>query len=98
MATFHIPEAEAIANFAALLDRVRAGEEVVIQNGAEPIAVLHQPTPTGRSIADTIARMEAYSRELGHKPVLDADFAEDMEEIIRNRKPADRSAWDQNED
>jgi hypothetical protein len=27
-------------------------------------------------------------------PVMDADFAVDLEEIIRNRKPADRSAWD----
>jgi hypothetical protein len=26
--------------------------------------------------------------------VMDAEFAADMEEIIRNRKPRDRSAWD----
>jgi antitoxin (DNA-binding transcriptional repressor) of toxin-antitoxin stability system len=98
MATIHIPEAEAVANIAALLDRVRAGEEIVIQDGAKPVAVLRQPIPSGRSIDETIAMMEAYSRELGHKPVMDEDFAADMEEIIRNRKPADRSAWDEPQD
>lgn len=78
--------------------RVRAGEEVVIESGAKPIAVLRAATPTGRSISETIALMEEYSKTLGHKPVMDPDFAADMEEIIRNRKPADRSAWDGPED
>jgi hypothetical protein len=31
---------------------------------------------------------------LGYTPILDAEFAADMEEIIRNRKPRDTSAWD----
>jgi hypothetical protein len=26
--------------------------------------------------------------------VMDAEFAADMEEIVRNRKPRDTSAWD----
>jgi hypothetical protein len=37
---------------------------------------------------------EARTKELGYKPVMDADFAADLEEIIRNRKPRDTSAWD----
>jgi hypothetical protein len=31
---------------------------------------------------------------LGYEPVMDAEFAADMVEIIRNRKPCDTSAWD----
>jgi hypothetical protein len=30
--------------------------------------------------------------ERGYKPVMDEAFANDLEEIIRNRKPADRRA------
>ena len=97
MATIHIPEAEAVANIAALLDRVRAGEEIVIQDGAKSIAVLRQPVVAGRSISESIAMAEAYSKELGYKPVMDPDFAADMEEIIRNRKPANWPVWDETE-
>ncbi len=94
MATIHISEAEAVRDFGALMARVRAGAEVVIEDGSQPVAVLHAPVPAGRSISECIALAEAYAKELGYDPVMDADFAEDMEEIIRNRKPRDTSAWD----
>jgi antitoxin (DNA-binding transcriptional repressor) of toxin-antitoxin stability system len=94
MATIHISEAEAIRDFAALLTRVRAGEEIVIESGTAPVAFLRPAAPSRRSISESIALAEAGSRELGYKPVMDTDFATDMEDIIRNRKPADRSAWD----
>ncbi len=94
MATVRISEAEAVRDFAALLTRVRAGEEIVIESGTAPVAVLRPAATPRRSISESIALAEAGSRELGYKPVMDADFAADMEEIIRNRKPADRSAWD----
>jgi len=35
---FHISEAEAASDFAALMARVRAGAEVIIENGARPVA------------------------------------------------------------
>ncbi len=94
MAVIHISEAEATRDFAALLARVRAGAEVVIENGTLPVAVLHAPSPPRRSISESIALAEARSKELGYKPVMDPDFVTDMEEIIRNRKPRDTSAWD----
>jgi len=94
MATIHISASEAARDFAALLARVRAGAEVVIEDGPMTVAVLHAPTPPRRSISDSIALAEARSKELGYKPVMDADFTADMEEIIRNRKPRDISVWD----
>lgn len=50
--------------------------------------------PRVRTISESIALAEAYSKELGYTPVMDADFAADLEEIIANRKPRDNSAWD----
>jgi antitoxin (DNA-binding transcriptional repressor) of toxin-antitoxin stability system len=41
----HISEAEAASDFAGLLARVRAGAEVVIENGKLPVAVIRPPAP-----------------------------------------------------
>ena len=46
----HISEAEAAGDFAGLLARVRAGAEVVIENGNHPVAVIHAPAPPRRSM------------------------------------------------
>jgi len=94
MATIHISEAEAVADFASLMTRVRQGVEIVIESNSKPVAFISPATMPRRSISESIAMAEASSKELGYTPVMDADFAADMEEIIRNRKPADRSAWD----
>ena len=94
MATFHISEAEAARDFAGLMARVRTGIEVVIESDTYPVAVLRAATPPRRSISESIALAEARSKELGYEPVMDASFAADMEEIIRNRKPRDTSTWD----
>jgi len=37
----HISEADAASDFASLMERVRAGAEVVIENDARPVAILH---------------------------------------------------------
>ena len=41
----HISAKEAASDFAALLDRVRAGDEVVIESDARPVAVLRPAAP-----------------------------------------------------
>ncbi len=94
MATIHISEADAARDFAGLMARVRAGAEVIIESGVQPVAVLRAAAPPRRSISESIALAEARSKELGYEPVMDAAFAADMEEIIRNRRPRDTSAWD----
>jgi antitoxin (DNA-binding transcriptional repressor) of toxin-antitoxin stability system len=93
MAATHISEADAARDFADLMARVRAGAEVIIESGVQPVAVLRAAAPPRRSISESIALAEARSKELGYEPVMDAEFAADMEEIIRNRKPRDTSAW-----
>lgn len=95
MATFHISEAEAGPNFADLMARVRSGSEVVIENGSAPVAVIRPANPPkGCLLSESIAIAEARTKERGYEIVMDPDFAADMEEIIKNRKPRDTSAWD----
>ena len=50
--------------------------------------------PPRRSISESIAMAEARTKEMGYKPVMDAGFAADPEEIIRNRKAREISTWD----
>jgi antitoxin (DNA-binding transcriptional repressor) of toxin-antitoxin stability system len=90
----HISEAEAASDFAALMARVRAGANVIIENGARPVAVLHAAEPERRTISECIALAKAHEEETGKAPVLDPDFAEDVEEILSHRKPWNPPAWE----
>lgn len=89
-----ISEAEATSDFASLLARVRAGAKVIIEDGARPVAVLHPAEPARRTISECIALAKAHEEETGKAPVLEPDFAEDVEEIISHRKPWNPPAWE----
>jgi antitoxin (DNA-binding transcriptional repressor) of toxin-antitoxin stability system len=82
-----ISESEAAHNSAGLIKRVRAGAEVIIENGEQPAAVLRAAGPAPRSISECIALAERHEEETGKAPVLDVDFAKDVEEILSRRKP-----------
>lgn len=94
MAVIHISEADAARDLPGLLARVRAGAEIVIESDAHPAAVLRAAEPPRRSIEECIALAKKHEEETGEAPVLDPDFAADVEEIIRNRKPWNPPAWD----
>ena len=88
----HISEAEAASDFAAVLARVRAGAEIVIEDDARPVAVLRSAEPhPGRLLSESIALAEAH----GSTVTLDGDFGCDLEEIINShREPLNPPAWD----
>ena len=91
----HISEEEAATGFASLMAEVRAGAEVIIERDAQPVAVLHRAGPErGHMLSESIALAEAHAKELGYEPTLDPDFAADLEEIIKSRKPRNISPWD----
>ncbi len=94
MATIRISEADAARDFAGLMAKVRAGAEVIIGDGACPSAVLRAAVPSPRTISESIEIARKLQRETGEAPVLDADFADDVADIIRNRKPWTPPAWD----
>ncbi len=90
----HISEADAASDFTSLMTRVRAGAEVIIENGERPVAVLHAAEPMRRSISECIELAKTHEEETGKAPVLDPDFAEDVEKILANRKPWNPPAWE----
>jgi antitoxin (DNA-binding transcriptional repressor) of toxin-antitoxin stability system len=89
-----VSEDQAAGQFRSLLAQVRAGAEVVIEHGTRPVAVLHAPEPVRRSISACIAMAKAHEEETGIAPVLDDDFAEDVEAILKHRTPWNPPAWE----
>jgi antitoxin (DNA-binding transcriptional repressor) of toxin-antitoxin stability system len=95
MATVYIPEAEAARDLPGLLARVRAGEEIVIEKEASPAVVLRVAVePRGRLLSESIALAKKHAEELGYEPRMDPEFAADLEEIIRSRRPWNPPAWE----
>jgi prevent-host-death family protein len=86
----HISEIEATSNFAALLARVRAGAEIVIEQNSQPIAVVHPAEPIRRTISECIALLPEDS-----KATIDADFANDVQTAVESHREAlDSTAWE----
>lgn len=86
-------EAELARNLAAVLARVRQGEEVVIEQDDRPVAVLKPSVlaAPGRKLTECIALAKAWEVRLGYAPVPDEDFAKDVEaEFRRVTMPSNR--------
>jgi antitoxin (DNA-binding transcriptional repressor) of toxin-antitoxin stability system len=68
MGAIHISEAEAARDFAGLLARVRAGAEIIIENGTSPAVVLRPAVEEFRPrlISESIALAKKHAEELGY--------------------------------
>ena len=85
--TVHMTESELARDVHAVLEKVRQGIEVVIEQDNRPVAVLKAPQVKGRKISEVIAALEAS----GASAVVDEDFGRDVEEGIKaHREPRKR--------
>ncbi len=69
------------------MGRIHKTEADVARDFAAVIKPVQGP---GRPIDECIALARAH----GSGATLDEDFAEDLDEIVANRRPLDTSAWD----
>ena len=84
-------EAELARNLHTVLEKVRQGVEVLIEQDSRPVAVIKTPSVAGRKISEVIAALEAS----GANAVLDGEFARDVEEGIRaSRQPWNPPSWE----
>jgi antitoxin (DNA-binding transcriptional repressor) of toxin-antitoxin stability system len=81
----HVSEADVVKDIAGVLEKVRQGSEVVIEQNHRPIAVIKPSKPAGRMISDVIADLKAR----GAGAVIDDAFARDIEAGIE----AQRQPW-----
>ena len=88
-------EAEVVRDFSAVLERLKHGAEVVVEQDQRPVAVISPVKGPGRPIDECIALAKAHEAKLGYAPVPDADFAADVQAAIdAHREPLDASVWD----
>jgi len=80
MATIHISEAEAAKDFAGLLAKVREGAEILVEDGAIPVAVIR--APGDRQHVRLLSESLRMAEERGSTVTLDGDFGRDLEAII----------------
>jgi antitoxin (DNA-binding transcriptional repressor) of toxin-antitoxin stability system len=92
MALIHISETDAINDFASVLARGRAGEEIVIESNRDPVALVRPAAArTVRLLSESLKRARGH----GSTVTLDGDFAGDLEDIIgRHPEPLNPPAWD----
>jgi len=90
MAQVHMTEAELARDLHAVLERVRQGIEVVVEQDRQPIAILRASDPPSRRVSEVLALMAKDSTA-----IMDADFARDIQAAIdSHREPLEPPAWD----
>jgi antitoxin (DNA-binding transcriptional repressor) of toxin-antitoxin stability system len=91
MTQFHMSEAQVTEDFAAVLEKLRQGAEVVVEQDHRPVAVIRPPERSGRPISEIIRE----AKERNSTVTLDADFGKDMEAIIAShQQPWNPPSWD----
>lgn len=79
MSTVRITETELARDVHAVLEQVRQGVEVIVEQDHRPVAVIKASKPTGRLISEVLADLQAR----GSTVVLDDEFARDVEDGIK---------------
>jgi antitoxin (DNA-binding transcriptional repressor) of toxin-antitoxin stability system len=90
MLQIQMTEAEIAGNFAAAIEKVKQGLEIVVEHGRQPVAVLKAAEPLRRTLSECIALLPADSTA-----TIDEDFAADVEAAIAaHREALEPAAWD----
>ena len=93
--TVPITEAELASDTHAVLEKVQAGVEIVVELDHRPVAVIKTPQSPGRKISECVALAKAYEAKLGYAPVPDPDFAKDVQAAIdAHSEPLNPPEWD----
>jgi antitoxin (DNA-binding transcriptional repressor) of toxin-antitoxin stability system len=90
MATVHMTSAEVSNNFAAVLEKIRKGVDVIVEQDHCPVAVIRSPGQ-GRLLSECIAVAEAR----GSSVTLDEGFMKDVEDgIVSRSQPWNPPTWE----
>jgi hypothetical protein len=86
-----VSEAKAASGFGSLMARAREGTEMIVENGAKPVAVLHRAEPTVRRLSESLQ----LAREHASTATLEEDFANKVEAAIASYAEAlNPPQWD----
>ncbi len=94
MAQLHMTGAEVSGDFAAAMRRIGHGEEIVVDRNGQPVAIIRPVEPEPRTLSELIELATQREKERGYAITLDEDYAADVEQIVRERKPWTPRSWD----
>lgn len=95
MGTIHVTEAELARDLHRVLDKVREGVEVVVEQDSRPVALIKTPPHVGRGLAECIEIARAEERRFAEPPAPDGKFAADVRAAVdAHDEPAEPTAWD----
>ena len=90
MAALYVSELEAIKELPRLLAQVERGDDVIIERGDEPVALLTKAKAVKRSFEETVQRLRESARVN-----VDNEFAADVQAAIEeHRQPHTYPAWE----
>jgi prevent-host-death family protein len=92
MAVVRISESDAARDFAGLLDRVRAGEEIVIEKAAAVAVLLHIAAESPLRLLSESLRL---AKEHGSTVMLDGGFADDLKAAVESHPESLENPWGQ---
>jgi antitoxin (DNA-binding transcriptional repressor) of toxin-antitoxin stability system len=92
METLRVTEAELARDVRTVLEKVRRGAEIIIeQENHRPIAIISPPNRSGRPITEILHE----ARQRSSTVTLDQEFGRDLEEIIAIHQQAwNPPSWD----
>jgi antitoxin (DNA-binding transcriptional repressor) of toxin-antitoxin stability system len=91
IATVHMSEAEMARDLHAVLDKVRRGVEIVIEQDRRPVAVIRAQHRSGRPIAEILRE----AKQRNSAVTLDEDFGNDLEQIVAaHQQPWTPPSWE----
>lgn len=89
--TIHMSDREVANDFATVLETVRKGGEIIVEQDHRPVALIRSPIPQGRLLSECIALAE----DRDTTAILDEAFMKDVEEGIAERsKPWSPPNWE----
>lgn len=90
MAVIHIPEAEAVVDFRAVLRQVDSGDRIIIDRPGSTLE-LHTATSRGKTVSEALSILKDRKNQ-----VADPAFADDLRAAVDSIRslPTRSSAWD----
>ncbi len=95
MSTIHLTEIQLARDLHDVLDKVRHGAEVIVEENSRPVALIKAPSRPGRSLSECIALAKAAEHTFAQPPVPDVEFAADvLAAVSAHDKAFEPTAWD----
>jgi antitoxin (DNA-binding transcriptional repressor) of toxin-antitoxin stability system len=82
MATNHLTEPQLARDLHGVLDEVRKGSEIVVEENSRPVALIKPASRAGRTLSECISLAKAEERRFAQPPVPDLEFAADVRAAV----------------